>query len=154
MDFNGTMYVDAKYDDDFIGFVFSYQDSSSFYAVTWKKTEQVYWLENPFRAVGVSGLQLKVTMTRNELYLPGRGVQLAEHWAGIPKVVSSILDVVRHIFQLSQTLFSSLTRVSLNNVVKIAQMWKTIAGSVLHKLSWFVSELPEKDISTMVVQCK
>ncbi|CAB3985904.1 thrombospondin-3 isoform X2 [Paramuricea clavata] len=59
VDFNGTMYVDAKYDDDFIGFVFSYQDSSSFYAVTWKKTEQVYWIENPFRAVGISGLQLK-----------------------------------------------------------------------------------------------
>jgi hypothetical protein len=54
------MYVDVKYDDDFIGFVFSYQDSSSFYAVTWKKTEQVYWIENPFRAIGISGLQLKV----------------------------------------------------------------------------------------------
>ena len=56
------MYVDVKYDDDFIGFVFSYQDSSSFYAITWKKTEQVYWKENPFRAIGVSGLQLKVTL--------------------------------------------------------------------------------------------
>lgn len=55
------MYVDAKFDDDFIGFVFSYQDSSSFYAVTWKRTEQVYWMENPFRAIGISGLQLKVT---------------------------------------------------------------------------------------------
>ena len=61
MDFNGTMYVETRADDDFIGFVFGYQDSSSFYAVTWKKTEQVYWKEVPFRAVGISGLQLKVT---------------------------------------------------------------------------------------------
>ena len=61
------MYVDVKYDDDFIGFVFSYQDSSSFYAITWKKTEQVYWKENPFRAIGVSGLQLKVRLKENKL---------------------------------------------------------------------------------------
>ena len=59
VDFNGTMYVETKSDDDFIGFVFGYQDSSKFYAVTWKKTEQVYWKEDPFRAVGISGLQLK-----------------------------------------------------------------------------------------------
>ena len=30
---------------------------------------------------------------------PDRVAQLAEHWAGIPKVVGSIPTVVRHIFQ-------------------------------------------------------
>ncbi|XP_028411213.1 cartilage oligomeric matrix protein-like [Dendronephthya gigantea] len=71
VDFNGTMYVEAKHDDDFIGFVFSYQDSSSFYAVTWKKTEQVYWIEDPFRAVGISGLQLKKVKS-----ITGPGIRL------------------------------------------------------------------------------
>ena len=54
--------MNSRYDDDYIGFAFSYQDSSSFYAVVWKKTKQVYWNENPFRAVGSSGLQLKVPL--------------------------------------------------------------------------------------------
>lgn len=60
MDFNGTMLVDSTHDNDFIGFVFSYQNSSSFYVLTWKKEDQTYWIGNPFRAVGVTGLRLKV----------------------------------------------------------------------------------------------
>jgi hypothetical protein len=34
--------------------------------------------------------------------------------------------------------------------VSISQMWTVF----YNKLSWFVSELPEKDISNVVVQCR
>lgn len=60
VDFEGTFYIDDDTDDDFVGFVFSYQDNRRFYVVTWKKLYQPYWMPNPFRAVGDPGIMLRL----------------------------------------------------------------------------------------------
>ncbi|KAM9805477.1 thrombospondin-3a [Syngnathus typhle] len=59
VDFEGTFHVNTVTDDDYVGFVFSYQDSSSFYAVMWKQTQQIYWQTQPFSAVASPALHLK-----------------------------------------------------------------------------------------------
>ena len=59
VDFEGTFFVDTEIDDDFVGFVFSYQDNAHFYTVMWKKASQTYWQATPFRAVAEPGISLK-----------------------------------------------------------------------------------------------
>ncbi|CAL7948852.1 unnamed protein product [Xylocopa violacea] len=60
VDFEGTFFIDDDGDDDSVGFVFSYQDNRRFYIVSWKKSQQPYWMPTPFRAVGDPGIFLKL----------------------------------------------------------------------------------------------
>jgi thrombospondin 2/3/4/5 len=97
MDFDGTLYVDTDLDDDYIGIIFryesflfafapsfdelrfSYQSNKRFYVVAWKKGPQAYWEEEPFVAMGETGIQIKVVesetgpgqMLRNALWHSG-----------------------------------------------------------------------------------
>lgn len=63
MNFNGTLRVGKQVDDDFVGLVFSYQNNRQFYLISWKQSDQGYWKMEPFRAVGVRGIQIKVILT-------------------------------------------------------------------------------------------
>ncbi|XP_058805689.1 cartilage oligomeric matrix protein isoform X2 [Phymastichus coffea] len=60
VDFEGTFFVNTDIDDDYVGFVFSYQNTRQFYTVMWKKVLQTYWEPKPFRAVAETGIQLKL----------------------------------------------------------------------------------------------
>lgn len=60
VDFEGTLFVDTEIDDDYIGFIFSYQSNRRFYAVTWKRNAQEYWDKQPFVAFAEPGIQIKL----------------------------------------------------------------------------------------------
>ncbi|CAH1238873.1 THBS4 [Branchiostoma lanceolatum] len=51
LDYSGTLFVNTQVDDDFVGFVFSYQSNSRFYLVSWKQAGD--------GAGGQAGVQLK-----------------------------------------------------------------------------------------------
>merc|ERR1712051_915141 len=79
VDFEGTFFVDTEIDDDYVGFIFSYQDNNQFYSVMWKKNTQPYWQATPFGAVAEPGIQLKLVqsetgpgeMMRNSMWHTG-----------------------------------------------------------------------------------
>ena len=79
VDFSGTFYIHDDKDDDFAGFVFSFQDSSNFYALMWKKDKQTYWYETPFKSVGQAGIQLKVILVFLQSSLSNQILLMTKH---------------------------------------------------------------------------
>ncbi|XP_078702848.1 uncharacterized protein LOC144928428 isoform X1 [Branchiostoma floridae x Branchiostoma belcheri] len=70
LDYRGTLFVNTQVDDDFVGFVFSYQSNSRFYLMSWKQAGD--------SSGGQAGVQLKLV---NSTTGPGDDLSLAL-WKG------------------------------------------------------------------------
>ncbi|XP_019632605.1 PREDICTED: cartilage oligomeric matrix protein-like [Branchiostoma belcheri] len=66
LDYRGTFFVNTQIDDDFVGFVFSYQSNSRFYLMSWKQAGD--------SSGGQAGVQLKLV---NSVTGPGQALSLA-----------------------------------------------------------------------------
>ncbi|KAI8498187.1 hypothetical protein Bbelb_241310, partial [Branchiostoma belcheri] len=71
VDYRGTFFVNTQVDDDFVGFVFSYQSNSRFYLMSWKQAGD--------SSGGQAGVQLKLV---NSTTGPGGDLSLAL-WKGL-----------------------------------------------------------------------
>ncbi|XP_035688625.1 neurogenic locus notch homolog protein 1-like [Branchiostoma floridae] len=71
LDYSGTFFVNTQADDDFVGFVFSYQSNSRFYLVSWKQAGD--------SEGGQAGVQLKLVDSTTG---PGHDMSLAL-WKGV-----------------------------------------------------------------------
>ncbi|XP_019639066.1 PREDICTED: cartilage oligomeric matrix protein-like, partial [Branchiostoma belcheri] len=71
LDYRGTFFVNTQVDDDFVGFVFSYQSNSRFYLMSWKQAGD--------SSGGQAGVQLKLV---NSTTGPGDDLSLAL-WKGV-----------------------------------------------------------------------
>ena len=53
--FEGTFFVNTETDNDYAGFVFSFQSNRKFYLVAWKNATERYWSgSNPEASAGLS----------------------------------------------------------------------------------------------------
>ena len=57
--FEGTFFVNTETDNDYAGFVFSFQSNRKFYLISWKNETEEYWTGS--HPLGHSGLNLKVS---------------------------------------------------------------------------------------------
>ena len=58
MSYEATFFVNTETDDDYAGFVFSFQSNRKFYLISWKKADEEYWTGD---VTGRAGLTLKVS---------------------------------------------------------------------------------------------
>ncbi len=80
VEFNGTLFIDTGLDDDFVGIAFNYQSNRRFMLVTWRSSNDTYYVKSPFLAEAKSGLEIKVVksatgpgkMLRNSLWKSGK----------------------------------------------------------------------------------